>query len=146
MAGFADSPFAVTPFGAGTPATATAPPSKAATGAAYIDPIAKQYVLDDEGELERMPEVRQQMLLAVTTLVESSSAEPGRGVRLSKKITDDSPRQNDVAVRSACAHITDAKRAVIKNVKTETTSSGLAQITISYDDLTLGTTDNRLTI
>jgi hypothetical protein len=65
--------------------------------------------------------------------------EPGRGIRLKKKIGDDLQRETSVAVRQACLDITSANRARIKSVTAEATSYGLVQITISYDDLTLGT-------
>jgi hypothetical protein len=139
MSGFADSTFALTPFGEGTPTSTTAPPSKPPEDAAWIDPILKEYALDDEGEIARMPEVRQQMLLAVITVLGSSSVDPTKGILLPKKIGDDLQRQARASVVAACKHVTDAKRARINDVNAEVLQTGRVRITISYDDLTLGT-------
>ena len=144
MPGFASSPFAVTPYGTGTPATATAPPAERAKGARYLDPVAGDYVLDGEGEYQRMPTVRQQMLLAVVTRFGSSSVEPGRGVKLPDRITSDFERTVSSSVRSATEHITAAGRATLDDVSVKLLQTGRAQITIAYTDLT--TDDNGVLI
>lgn len=137
MAGFG-SPFAITPFGEGSPASQVAPPTKPAERAAYIDPMTRDYVLDSEGERARMPVVRQQMLLAIMTLLGSSSVARDRGIRPPRKITEDVDRQMRNAVTDATRSITDAGRARIKNIAVVVLGTGRVQTTISYDDLTLG--------
>ncbi len=134
--------FAISPFGAGSTAFGKAPPTVTAKRAAYIDPRTRDYVLDSEGERQRMPEVRQQFLLALTTLLASSSADQTKGILLPQKVTDDLQRQVRTAVVTACKHITDAGRAVITNVVAEVLQTGRVQITVSYDDLTIGERGN----
>lgn len=130
----------LTPFGSGTPSGGPAPPTKLADRAAYLDPRTRDYVVDAEGELARMPTVRQQMLLAVTTRKGSSSVDPGAGIELPKKIDDNIDTVMRQAIERACAHITSAGRAVITEVKTTRTQLGVKTI-IAYNDLTLGKTD-----
>lgn len=134
--------FAISPFGPGTQASGNAPPSVPARRAAYIDPRTSDYVLDSEGERARMPEVRQQFLLALTTLLGSSSVEPLRGVLLTKKITADFQRRARTSVAIACKHITDARRAIITAVSVDLLDTGRVQYAVSYDDLTTGEQGN----
>lgn len=129
--------FAISPFGPGTTAAGNAPPSKPARRAAFLDPKTKDFGLDTEGERDRMPEVRQQFLLALTTLFESSTVAPEKGVSLPRKVTDDIQRQAHNAVELACKHITDAGRAKITRVVAEETQMGRVQVKVDYDDLTL---------
>lgn len=138
MAGFADSPFALTPFGTGTPAEANPPPTRRIPGARYVNPSTRDYQLDDENELARMPTVRQQMLLAVTTLLESSAVEPGRGIKLPEKIDENFSSRVRVSVERATAEIVSSGRATVDNVRTEILQTGRALILISYTDLTTG--------
>lgn len=139
MAGFGDSGFAITPFGSGTPLALVAPPTKPPEHAAFIDPVTRDYVLDIEGAAARMPEVRQQMVLAVTTLIGSSSVEPQRGIRQPEKIDENIDRAMLEAVTAATAHVIRAKRATLDAVTTEVVSMGRLRTTISYTDLISGT-------
>jgi len=137
MAGLG-SPLGVTPFGTGTPATAQTRPSKSPLGARFLDPTTRDYALDSEGEVKRMPGVRQQVLLAVTTLINSSSTLPGAGISLPRKIGADFARLTRISVEAACAHITESGRATIDDVTAEVVSTGRTLITVTYTDLTTG--------
>jgi phage baseplate assembly protein W len=131
---------AYSPFGPGTPLPATAPPEFPAERAAYMDPRTRDYVLDSESELSRMPVVRQQILLALTTKRGSSTVDPGFGIELPKKIDENIATTMRNAVERATAHITSAGRASITDVTVERHMLGVRTI-VSYNDLTLGTTD-----
>lgn len=138
MAGFGNSAFSVTPFGSGTPATLVAPPTKPPERAAYIDPVTRDYVLDNEGEASRMPEVRQQVVLAVMTIVGSSSTEPRRGIRSPRKIDENIERSMRASVVAATQHIVSAGRATVDDVRSTEVSMGRLRTIISYTDLVAG--------
>jgi len=144
MSGFASSPFATTPYGTGTPAVAVAPPSERAKGARYLNPSTRDYELDDEGEYRRMPSVRQQILLAVSTTLGSSAVERGQGIRLPGKITPNLEREVSAFVTQATQHITSAGRATVDDVTAEVLQTGRIEITVAYTDLT--TDDNGVVI
>lgn len=138
MAGWIGSSFAVTPFGAGTPATATAPPVVPTLTAPYIDPRTRDYAAQTDGELSRMPRVRQQMLIAVTTLLGSMSNNQPFGIQLPSKVDENIQRRMDIQVRLACKHVVDAR---ISAVTTEVTGTGRVVTTVSYTDITTGLPD-----
>ena len=78
-------PFGTGPMGLGTPVTASLPP-KGPAGSRYIHPATKDYERDPTtGQLKQMPKVRQQVLLALTTLLGSASTLDGFGIRLPRK-------------------------------------------------------------
>lgn len=130
----------INPFAPGTPAPAAAPPSTYADRAAYLHPRTRDYVLDDESEFARMPIVRQQMLLALTTRKGSCSVDPGAGIELPQKIGPNIDQDMRAAVERACAHITAAGRARITDVKTTPHMLGVKTV-VSYQDLTIGVND-----
>lgn len=136
--GLVGSPFAVYPFGAGAPATATAPPVVPALTAAFIEPSSRDYVLTPDFETARMPSVRQQMLIALTTVKGSSTAFPELGIALPKKIDENAGHAVKLAVIAAAKHITAAGRARILDVQTEQGWMGMLRILVSYRDLING--------
>jgi hypothetical protein len=136
--GWIGGAFAVSPFGSGSPASTTASPVVPPLGALYIDPRTRDNVVQTDGELARMPRVRQQMLIAVTTILGSMSTEQTRGIELPKKIDENFARRVEISVRNACKHIVDAK---ITSVTTDTSIMGRAIPTVSYTDLTTGLAD-----
>lgn len=135
MAGWIGSPFAVFPFGAGAPANLNPPPVVPPQTAAFIDPIPRDYRLTPDFETARMPSVRQQMLIALTTVKGSMTPAPEFGIELPKKIGENIGRAVRIAVLAATKHITSANRARIDDVKTEQLNMGLLRITVSYEDL-----------
>lgn len=141
MSGWIGSSFAVTPFGVGTPATATAPPKERFTGARYLNPATRDYEVDDEGELARMPPVRQRMLLALTTIKRSSSVAPSLGTELPAKMGKDFEQVARNAVLEATATIVASGDARIDAVQAIVTQVGRAVIIVSYTDLTTGSQD-----
>jgi phage baseplate assembly protein W len=138
MSGWIGSPFAVYPFGAGTPSSSLATPTVPALTAPYIDPRTRDYVRQSDGELARMPRVRQQMLIALTTVVGTMSASQKFGIVLPQKVDDTFARRMDIQVRRACKHIVDA---LITAVTTEITGMGRVITTVAFTDLTNGLAD-----
>lgn len=136
MAGFADSPFSLTPFGLGTPAEATEPPD-VPHGARYLDPRTKDYVVGGDGEYQRMPAVMQQVLIAVSTVVGSSTVERKRGIRRPMKVTQNYDAEFRIAVLNALRFLIDAQKIRDVATQVEHVRPGRATHTISYFDMTL---------
>lgn len=139
--GFASSSFAVTPFGCGTPATATEPPA-VAHGARYIDPRTRDWVVGEDGEWQRMPAVRQQVLLAVATIFGSSTVERSRGIRRPVKVGANYDNEMRIAVTNALRFLISSQKIRLLGVTVEHVRPGRALHTISYFDLTLDREDS----
>lgn len=135
MTGWIGSPFAVYPFGTGAPTNLAPPPVVPAQTATFVDPVPRDYQLTPDGETARMPSVRQQMLIALTTVKGSMSALPNFGVELPRKIDENVGRLVKIAVVNATKHITDPGRARIDAVTTRQVNMGLLQILVEYEDL-----------
>lgn len=141
MAGFANSPLVVTPYGTGTPDAATAPPSDSPTGARYLDPWTKDYVYATDGEYERMPITRQRVLLAVGTLARSSTVDP-RGLDAPKKMDATWDRRMRIAVLAAIRPLVEDGSLILHAVLVDRdTNPGRATVTIDYTDKTTGQRD-----
>jgi hypothetical protein len=136
-------PMGGSPFGLGTPTTAEAPPTTPGAGIRYINPGSKDYQQDSTTkQLAQMPSVRQQMLLAITTLLSSSSTLPGFGVSLPRKMGDTFEADVAQKIRVGCAHITDQQKvARIERITTRKGAGGRAEILVVYTDLTTGQRD-----
>ncbi len=141
MAGFGTAPGGSSPFGIATPAAAVAPPDGPA-GSRFINPISRDYEVDDTtGHFKQMPGTRQRVLLAVMTIRDSSGL-PGFGVRMPTRMGDAFERQGENAVRQALFHMTDVEKSLLINsIKVERGLGGRARITISFTDLVTGDQD-----
>lgn len=146
MSGWIGSSFAVTPFGVGTPIDATAPPVERPTGVRYLNPVTRDYEVDNEGEMRRMPAVRQRILIAVTQLLKSSSVEPNRGIRMPGKIGKDFTERARAAVIAATAEIVALGHATIDAVQVLVPQVGRAVIVITFTDLTAGAAQDSLIV
>ena len=135
MAGFANSPFAVTPFGTGPPAIAQAPPSNPPREARYLNPATRDYEQDGEGEYKRMPITRQRVLLALTTLFNSSSVLVNKGLKLPKKMDRHYDQRVRVAVQNELAFLVKEGAAKLDGVTVERPSVGRARIRVDFIDL-----------
>lgn len=136
MAGFANSPFAITPFGTGTPVVAQAPPENAPDGARYLNPASRDYEQGDDGEYLRMPSTRQRVLLAVMTELGSMSVAPNDGLRLPKKMNEHFERKAAIEVRRVLQPMIREGALRLDAVTTvERVSTGRARIRIDFTDL-----------
>lgn len=141
MSGFGDSVFGLTPFGTGTPTAWTAPPD-VAHGARYIDPRTKDWVVADDGEWQRMPAVRQAVLIALATVFGSSSVEQRWGVRLPRKIGTSYETDARTAITQALRFLTSAGKLRLLGIDIEKRSTSRVRHTVRYFDLTLDREDS----
>ncbi len=141
MAGFGLMPAGLGPFGLGTPAQGAEPPSGPA-GSRYLNPITRDYQVDEEtGQFAQMPAVRQRVLIIVLTL-KNSSAVKGLGVRLPPRMDETFESAVKAEITLALRQLTDVERvARLEDVKVDRGRSGRARITVVYTDLTTATRD-----
>ncbi|HTJ17836.1 MAG TPA: hypothetical protein VL494_13745 [Steroidobacteraceae bacterium] len=142
MPGFGVMPFGTGPMGLGTPVSASEPPVGPA-GCLYINPATKDYEQDPEtGQLKQMPPVRQQVLLAITTLTGSATTLDWLGIRLPRKMGDRFQGDIEVSVRAALRHLTDTQKIIrVDSIVAQRGAGGRARITVSWTDLTTKLTD-----
>lgn len=136
MPGFGSMAFGSGPYGLGSPLPAAAPASGPA-GSRWIDPITKDYAQDpDTLQLKQMPATRQRVLLALMTLLGSSTVLPKFGVRFPQKMGSTFEAQCINSVRSAMRQLTDVEQVVrIDGITVEKGVGGRARITVSWTDL-----------
>lgn len=142
MPGFIGSPFAVPPFGAGTPAEAPAPPERSPSGARFIDGATGDYARGDDGEYLRMPATRQRVLLALTTLQDSSTVMPDEGLRMPRKIGDGFEHQARNAIKAALAPLVSEGAIHIDAIAFDRERPGRVGATVVYTDLASGAQDS----
>jgi hypothetical protein len=142
MAGFGTMGAGTGPLGLGTPVSASAPPAGAA-GCRYLNPASKDYEQDPStGQLKQMPKVRQQVLLALTTLLGSATSLQGFGTKLPRKMGDRFQAETTVRVRAALRHLTETQKVIrLDTVTAVHGRGGRAQITVGWFDLTSGKAD-----
>lgn len=142
MPGFGLMPFGTGPMGLGTPVSAEPPPDGPA-GCRYLNPATKDYQVDAAtGQLAQMPAVRQQVLIAITTLARSATTLDWLGVRLPRKMGDRFQGDVEVSVRAALRHLTETQRVIrIDRIVAERGAGGRARITVSYTETATGKAD-----
>ncbi len=138
MPGFGTAPAGSVPFGCGTPVSANPPPSTKPEGGAFVNYRTGDYGLDAEGEYQRMPVMRQRVMILLSTLKDSATAQPGVGLRLPQKIDRHFKQGSEQAIREALSPI---GRDIRIDAVTPVTRGGRADIQVSYTDLTTGNSD-----
>jgi hypothetical protein len=130
-------------MGAGTPVSGSAPPSGPA-GCRYINPATKDYEQDpDTGQLKQMPAVRQQVLIAITTLAKSATTTDWLGIRLPRKMGDRFQAETEISVRAALRHLTDTQKVIrIDFIRAEHGRGGRGRITVGWRDIKTGKKDS----
>jgi hypothetical protein len=140
--GFGGLAIGSTPFGSGTPAEAIEPPDGPPEAARFIDPTTRDWVVAEDGAYQRMPMVRQRVLLRLATLLRSSSVLPGFGTRLPERIDDRYEQKAEQAIRAALADMVLAQEIKILRIDTKLGNpTGRVEHTVSYMDLTTGNSD-----
>lgn len=129
------------PFGVGTPASATVPPSGPA-GSRFLDPVTRDYAVDSTtGQFKQMPGTRQRVLLTCLTVRDSSGVR-GFGVKLPGRMGDTFERQVENEIRRALRYMTEVEKSLlITEIKVERGMGGRARITIAFKDLVTGDQD-----
>lgn len=141
MAGLGLFPIGSTPFGSGTPDEAQPPPSGVPDLANFLDPSTGDYVVLDDGSYARMPLVRHRVLMCVKTVLGSAAHEPNVGLRLPKRMDQSFKQRARDAVLASLAIIGSDIRVDDVIVLTDANSTGKADITIVFTDLTTGNSD-----
>lgn len=142
MSGLGNSPIGLTtPFGLGTPDAALAPPTIAPQEARWIDPVAKDYVVGPDGEYLRMPRLRQRVLLALGTILGSSSVQPTAGLKLTDRIDANYERRTQFAVKSALAFLVASGELRVDSVTVTEDRPGRTTTLVAYTDLLTGEPD-----
>lgn len=147
MSGFGLLGFGTGPFGLGLPVSASVPPDGPA-GCRYLNPSSKDYAQDSSTrQLQQMPKVRQQVLLALTTLKGSASTLREFGVRLPRKMGDRFQTEAEQSVRLALRHLTHTQKVIrIDYVLAEHGRGGRGRITVAWTNLETGKQEKPLTI
>jgi phage baseplate assembly protein W len=135
MTGFGIDEYGAFGSGFAMPETAATPPENVPDEARFIDYRTKDYVLDDQGELERMPIQRQRVWLALTTLKGSSTVLQNFGVKLPGIIDSKDEAAVKDAVRAALSHMITDGSIILKDVRVESSEViGRSKIIVEYED------------
>ena len=118
------------------PSTADLP--QRTTGPRFIDPVTGDYLLDDDGQFERMPSLRQRVLIALKQVRDSGPT--GLGVDLPDRITERFETEMRDRVTTALAHLTRTPNPAMTNlsVTIDSVGGGRAMTLVTYDDPTTG--------
>ncbi len=127
------------PCGFGTPATADAPPVPAAASEARkIDPVTRDYALDSLDRIDGMSGTAQRVLLAMTTL-RNSSAQRDLGLdEASDRITSSTKQTAEDSIRRALAPIVADGAIAIRSIDVTITGTRVAR-RVRWADLQTGT-------
>lgn len=109
----------------------------------YIDPATRDYrVNETTGAFARMPPVRQRAMLAVMTVLGSSTGQADWGLRRPPKMGSNFEQQLESELRRALYRLTDTEQVMrIESIQIERdTIRALARI--HYMDLTTGQKDD----
>ncbi len=126
------TPFGSGPFGFGTPVNAAPIPVDPSTGARFLSVIDRDYALGADGDYQRMPEVRQRVVLALLS---------GLGP-LPRRIDDTAlPRMTDAVNRNLAVLISEGVIRV-DDVSMESPKTGMLVPTVSFTVLATGESDD----
>jgi phage baseplate assembly protein W len=138
--GFGTSPAGVFPFGYGAPVSAAEPPD-GPSGRPFLNASGDYEQDPDTRQLKQMPSLRQRVLIRVKTMRGSSSVLPLFGIQVPDKMGAGFERKLEFSIRQAFRVETDIERIMrIEQVIVRKVSSGRAEATIIYTDLTTGET------
>lgn len=145
MTGAFDSYLGSTPFGAGTPLPAGPPPTGTSGLCRFIDGQTGDFAIDSTtGHFERMPLVRQRILLYLLTRRGSSTVLPKWGLRRPPKIDASAVWLMQAETRVALSQMTDVEKSLrIDEITVEQVEgSGRVRVIVRYTDLTTGSPDS----
>jgi phage baseplate assembly protein W len=118
-----------------------------AAGVRFLNPATRDYEHDTvSGQLKQMPSVRQRVLIALTTTIESSTVQREFGLRRPRKIDGQFLVRMKQAIREALRQMTDVEKVMrVERIDVERGVSGSAtarvQTTVVFVDLTTGKED-----
>lgn len=130
------------PFGAGTPATASDPPT-GAIGCRFIDPRTRDYAQDViTKQQQQMPAVRQRVLLTLMTVRNSSTLRPAWGLRGGGRIDPSFATRRAAEIRFALRQMVEVEKVLeIRGIDVRYLGSGRTLETVDFVDLTTGLPD-----
>lgn len=147
MAGFGAAPFGASPYGIGTPDVeyeegGTILPVDGAsptTRARFIDPVTRQFEVDEFGQLKGMDAVQQQMYLALRTIAgEAIPEQLGNEVLSIEDIGawfEDDVRDK---VKKACSRLIAARLVRLEEIGVDVFKQGGAFIRVRWTNLLNG--------
>lgn len=130
------------PCGLGTPISGEPAPLPGA-GSRYINPATRDYEQNAvTKQLKQMPAVRQRVLLALITVVGSSTAMTGLGVRLPRKMGTTYEAEVRAQVMLALNQLVQVEKVIrVDAIDVLRGSGGRSQITVSYTETSTGLQD-----
>lgn len=147
MSGFGSQPFGSSPYGIGTPAVASElggsllrdETTGQSWGSRKIDPVTKDYVLDDNGRILGMSDGHQLVLLAVSTTKGSSAMRQlGQDIKSIDRITNNFVRRVDTTLRAAVQHLVDKELIEVLDVTVDVVRPGVTLARLRWRDLASG--------
>lgn len=146
MPGIGSQPAGSSPYGIGTPAVYGGNLGKPLQdendvmhGSRFIDPVAKDYVVDVNGRVAGMPNVHQLVLLAVSTTRGTAAMRSlGHELRKIDRITSNFARRVDTSLRSAVAPLVARGLIEVVSTSVEILQPGRAFGKLKWRDLTSG--------
>lgn len=154
MNGFGAQPFGGSPYGVGEPDTGEAPGGSVlrdpatgeSTGSRRIDPVTRDYVLDENGRALGMSDVQQLVFIAVATLKGSSAMKAlGQSISEIKVIDAGIERQIAAMLTTALAHLTGPKLIEIVSITVKKLHPGAVHTRLCWRDIS-AQTDHTLEI
>ncbi len=143
MEGFGVSAFVSSAYGLWTPEDAPAP-ATGDVGSRWINPQTKDYEINQStGNLKQMPSVRQQIMLALSTIQGSAAMTPRFGVAMPNKMNNAFENAAKNACRIALSHLTDGDFPIIRidNLVVTRGRNSRVEILVDYTDLSTGERD-----
>lgn len=148
MSGLGEISLGIAPYGAGTPAVDEVGggiPLQSTSGVQYgsraIDAATGSYLFDSTtGQLRGMPDVSQNVQLALTTALGSSAqASLGSGLFGITDITANIDKRVSAAVNAALQSLVDARQVAILSVTTTKVKTSALLVRVRWRDLTTNT-------
>lgn len=128
-------PFGTGPYGLGTPADASAPPTPGA-GSRFLNPASRDYQIDTvSGQQAQMPALRQRVLIALITALRSSSGLQALGVKWPSKMTEAFEAEVSASCRVALRQMIEIEGSMILDgITVERGTGGRGRVTVSFTD------------
>lgn len=148
MSGFGSSSFGAAPYGLGTPEAEETPSGKALALASnpaalrakerarYIDPVTRQFQVDEHGQFVGMDAVQQQVYLALRTIRgEAIPEQLGTEILSIQDIGDDFEQRVRQSVDDALARLVKAKLVRVDGVDIDRPNRNAALIRVRWTNL-----------
>jgi phage baseplate assembly protein W len=138
-------PFGSGAYGLGVPGEAALPTTSPA-GSRFLNAATRDYQYNsDTGQLAQMPNLRQRVLITLTTEQGSIPTQPTFGIKRPRKMGDSFEAEMKSAVRLALQQLTDVEKVMrIDQILVRKGQDGRSETTVVYTDMTTGVPDQRV--